>query len=226
MFDDSPCQTASKLANFSKYVRRQNIARFLVQYELFKKQLHVKGSVVECGVHHGGGVMAWAKISSILEPYNYRRTIVGFDTFEGFPSVSDVDVQGYEVKAGMFSENYDVCEELTSAVKEYDDNRFLNHIPKIELVKGDACQTIPAYLEKNRHLLVSLLYLDFDIYEPTAVALERFLPCMPKGAVLAFDQVNNAHWPGETVAMLDKLKLNTQSLRCFEFEPNISYIVL
>jgi hypothetical protein len=226
MFDDSPCQTATKLANFSKYVRRQNLARFLVQYELFKKQLHVKGNVVECGVHHGGGVMAWAKISSILEPYNYRRTIVGFDTFEGFPSVSDVDVQGRDVKAGMFAENYDVYEELTSAIREHDDNRFLNHIPKVELVKGDACQMIPAYLDKQKHFLVSLLYLDFDIYEPTAVALECFLPRMPKGAVLAFDQVNNAHWPGETVAMLDKLKLNTCSLRCFECEPNISYIVL
>ena len=55
MFDSSLCPTDAKLENFQKYVRRQTIARFLVQYELFKMQLQVKGSVVECGVHHGGG---------------------------------------------------------------------------------------------------------------------------------------------------------------------------
>ena len=94
--------------NFTKYVRRQDLARFMVQYEIFKRQLKIKGSVVECGVHHGAGVMAWAKISSILEPYNYRKKIIGFDTFEGFPSVADID----NSKTGMFAEDYNIYEEL------------------------------------------------------------------------------------------------------------------
>ena len=73
MFEKSKCPTDKKLKNFSKYVKRQHIARFMVQYEIFKRQLNIMGSIVECGVHHGGGVMAWAKISSILEPYNYKK---------------------------------------------------------------------------------------------------------------------------------------------------------
>jgi hypothetical protein len=91
IFDESKCPTESKLANFAKYVRRQSIARFMIQYELFKKVLNVKGSIVECGVHHGGGVMAWAKLSSIFEPYNYRRKVIGFDTFDGFPDTHSSD---------------------------------------------------------------------------------------------------------------------------------------
>ena len=75
MFTKSKCSTDKKLANFTKYVKRQTLARFMVQHELFKRQLNIKGSVIECGVHNGGGVMAWAKISSILEPYNYHRKI-------------------------------------------------------------------------------------------------------------------------------------------------------
>ena len=55
-----------KFKNFTKYVKRQDLARFMAQYEIFKRQLNIKGSVVECGVHYGGGVMAWSKISSIL----------------------------------------------------------------------------------------------------------------------------------------------------------------
>mgnify|MGYP000618454249 CR=1 FL=1 len=226
LFDTSKCSTEKKLMNFPKYIRRQNVARFLVQYEIFKKQIDIKGSVVECGVHHGGGVMAWAKMSSTLEPYNYRRKVIGFDTFCGFPSVSDVDKEGQDVKEGMFSEDYDIYNELSESIKDYDNNRFINHIEKIELIKGDANITIPKYIDDNKHLLVSLLYLDFDIYKPTITALEKFLPRMPKGAIIAFDEVNNENWPGETMALLEKLDLRQYKLECFDFEPNISYIQL
>jgi hypothetical protein len=199
----------------------------MAQYEIFKRQLNVKGSVVECGVHHGGGVMAWAKISTTLEPYNYHRKIIGFDTFSGFPSVSKVDVENnVNAKQGMFREEYNVFQELEDCIKEYDLNRYINHIPKIELVKGDALKTIKAYIENNKHLLVSLLYLDFDIYEPTKVALEYLLPRMPKGAILAFDEVNNSDWPGETMALLEGMNVSVSKLECFSFEPNISFIQL
>ena len=87
-----------KFGNFTKYARRQKIARFLTQHEIFKKQIQIKGSVVECGVHHGSGIMAWAKISSTLEPYNYHRKVIGFDTFSGFPSVSAIDNEGKDKK--------------------------------------------------------------------------------------------------------------------------------
>lgn len=33
--------------------------------------------------------------------------------------------------------------------------------------------------------------------------LEHFVPRMPAGAILVFDEVNNASWPGETIAMLE-----------------------
>ena len=49
---------------------------------------------------------------------------------------------------------------------------------------------------------MSLLFLDFDLYEPTKAALEQFVPRMPRGAVLAFDELDNPIWPGETKALL------------------------
>lgn len=226
VFDQSPCPTDKKLANFSKYVRRQTISRFLAHYEIYKRIVNVKGSVVECGVHHGGGLMTWAKLSSTLEPYNYHRKIIGFDTFDGFPEVAAVDQRRPEVQAGMFREDYDTLSELGDCIKEYDENRFINHIQKIELVKGDANETIPRYVADNKHLIVSLLYLDFDIYQPTATALKTLLPRMPKGAIIAFDEAANMNWPGETVALLENFDINRYKLECFEFEPNISFIQL
>ena len=90
-FDRNPASWESKIENFPKYVRRQNLTRFLALYEIFKRVLSVKGSIVECGVHDGFGLMTWAKLSAILEPVNLTRRIYGFDTFEGFPSVSAAD---------------------------------------------------------------------------------------------------------------------------------------
>lgn len=226
LFDESPCPTAHKLSNFPKYVRRQDISRFLCRYEIFKRQLNIKGSIVECGVHHGGGTMTWAQISATLEPYNYHRKIIGFDTFQGFPSVANQDGSGEHARVGAFREGYDTHAELSRAISEFDGNRFIHQKQKVELVKGDANETIPAYLAANKHLLISLLYLDFDIYQPTVSALAHLLPRIPKGGIVAFDEVNNPDWPGETLALLEKMELRKHKLECLEFEPNISFIQL
>ena len=225
-FTISKASTTDKLKNFSKYVRRQDIARFMVYHELFKKQIGIKGSVVECGVHQGGAIMIWAKLSSILEPYNYHRKIIGFDTFKGFPKVSKIDKNNKIVKKGMFSEKFNILDDIKLSIKDYDKNRFINHISKIELIKGDATKTIPQFLRKNKHLLISLLFLDFDIYKPTFIALKYFLPRMSKGAIIAFDELNNKQWPGATMALLKKFNINKHRINNFQFEPNISYITL
>lgn len=222
----------TKLNNFEKYIRRQTLSRFLSRYELFKKIIEVKGSIIECGVHHGGGLMAWAKLSSAFEPYAILRKVIGFDTFEGFPSVSDNDnpsqeTENEQLKKGGLSAGSEILDELKDCISEYDANRFLSQFRKVELVKGDAVKTIPEYIAKNQHLVVALLFLDFDLYEPTKAALDAFLTRIPKGGIVAFDEINNQFWPGETKAMMGKLlNLNNYQIKKFPFDPNISYIVL
>ena len=108
----------------------------------------------------------------------------------------------------------------------YDANRTLGHIEKIILDKGDATETIPQYLDENPHTVVSLLHLDFDIYEPTMAALDHFVPRMPKGAVIVFDELNHPAWPGETRAVAENLKLGSMRIRRFPFEPHISYATI
>ena len=103
-------------------------------------------------------------------------------------------------------------------------DRFLGHVDKVHLIKGDATKTIPTFLEESPHLLVSLLFLDFDLYEPTKVALEHLLPRMPRGAIIAFDELDNPSWPGETLAMLDNIR--SFRLERLEFDPYKAYAVL
>ena len=225
-FERNPESWEKKIENFPKYVRRQNLTRFLALYEIFKRVQDVKGSIIECGVFRGFGTMTWAKLSAILEPVNLTRRIYGFDSFAGFPSVSEVDKTGVaaHVTVGdLYADSYDEILELASI---NDSTRFLGHIPKVKLIKGDATQTIPKFVEEHPHLLVSLLFLDFDLYEPTKIALEYFLPRMPRGAVVAFDELDNPLWPGETVAMLEMLEKYRFRIERVSFDPYIGFAVL
>jgi hypothetical protein len=218
-----------KLDNFPKYVRRQRLSRFLARYELFKLQMGVKGSIIECGVQHGGGLLAWAKLSEALEPYAIHRRVFGFDTFNGFPRLHDHDVAGsltVHHKPGGFHAGYDVYTELGHVIEEFDEERYLRQFQKVFLVRGDAQSTIPAFVREHPYVLVSLLFMDFDLYEPTRIALETFVPRMSKGSILAFDEVNNDCWPGATQALLETVDLRKHTINKFSMDPNIAYIVL
>jgi len=193
--------------------------------EIFKKILVVKGSIVECGVYKGFGLMTWANMSAVLEPTNLTRRIYGFDTFEGFPKVSEKDLNEImrPERGQLFANSY---EELNELIKIYDSNRFLGHVNKVQLIKGDVVKTIPEFISNNKHLVVSLLFLDLDLYEPTKVAIDSFFPRMPKGAIIAFDELDNPIWPGETMALLESLGINKLKIERIEFDPYIGYAVI
>jgi len=214
----------NKIINFPKYLKRQSFSKILVRYELFKKQLKIKGSIVECGVHEGFGIMSWAHLSTIFEPYNYHRKIIGFDTFKGFPGISKKDKKAKYSKKGSFKQNYNTYTDLKAAIKNFDNDRFLKKKQKIELIKGDANFTIPKFIKKNKHLVISLLWLDFDIYKPTKTALDFFIPKMAKGSLVIFDELNNPMWPGETIAFFESNKIKYRKLEIFEFEPNVAFL--
>ncbi|RPI74863.1 MAG: class I SAM-dependent methyltransferase [Desulfobacteraceae bacterium] len=225
VFDQCPESIEVKLDHFTKYIRRQRLTRLLALYEIFKRILAVKGSIVECGVYHGFGIMAWANISAVLEPANLTRRIYGFDTFEGFPDVGakDSNLMLKAEKGHLYSNSF---EELKTLIDIYDSNRFLGHVSKVQLVKGDVKKTVPEFIADHKHLLVSLLFLDLDLYEPTKVAIDYFLPRMPKGAVIAFDELDNPIWPGETAALLETVGIQRLRIERIEFDPYIGFAVM
>src|SRR3972149_10051929 len=163
-FSNSIGSNVEKLQNFTKYVPTQDLRKFLCRYELFRKVLHVHGSIVECGVLYGGGLMTWAQLSEIYEPLNHLRTVIGFDTFQGFVSMSEHDPASTATHArtgGLAVGSYAAPK---AAIALYDQNRFLRHIDKVRLVRGDVATTMPAYIEANPHLVVSLPGQAFGIY--------------------------------------------------------------
>jgi len=239
LFEESETDIYERIKMFPKYVQTTYLRKFITRYEIYKKILHVHGSIVECGVLGGDGIFTWANFTEIHEPYNHLRKIIGFDTFEGFPSISEEDKKfltnqdglgtgttsqsSFLEKGGLTSSPFDELQQLITA---FDLNRPLAHLEKIELIKGDAILTIPRYIDANPEVVCSLLWLDFDLYEPTAVALKHFLPRMPKGAILVFDELNHPLWPGETKAVLEECGINKLRVERFSFGSTASYAVI
>lgn len=219
--------------NFSKFTSRQSLTRFLAHDEIFRKILDIHGSVIECGVYLGQSLMTWAQLSSIYEPIGgATREIFGFDTFTGFPSVSEFDLVPNlpDHKIGDLDTSnvvgQSVYSDLINEIALFDKNRFLPQFHKVSLIKGDFINTCEDFLQENAHVIPALLYLDFDLYEPTALALKNFLPRMPKGSIIAFDELNVRDWPGETKALLESLNINNYILRKTAYDIKISYIEL
>lgn len=170
--------------------------------------------------------MTFAQLSAIFEPVNHQRRIIGFDTFAGFAGIAPEDEKGESEFLNEGALAVDSHDDLLRCIDLFDANRFLNHIPKVSLVRGDINDTLPDFLEKHPHTLVSLLYLDVDIYQPTKVAIENLVPRMPQGAILAFDQLNDENWPGETLAVLETLGVQNLRIQRFPFGSDIAYAVL
>ena len=116
--------------------------------------------------------------------------------------------------------------EILDSIETQTENRPLSHLDKLSVVKGDATETIPSYMIDNPHLLVALLHIDFDIHEPTKIALENIVPRMPRGSIIAFDDLSAHEGPGETIAFLESMDLKKYKLCRNNFDSFLCYLVI
>lgn len=214
-----------KVRSFALYTPRQTISDFLVRYELFKMVKDIPGAFLEFGVYNGQGLLSWANFSAIQEPYNITREIYGFDTFEGFAGVGDKDKSDHPeiVKDGSYK--IDSYARISKAIELFDRNRPIGHVGKVFLVPGDVTKTLKPFLAQHPHIIPVLIYLDMDIYEPTKYVLEELLDRMPKGGIVAFDELAHRTYPGETAALLDVLPMKDVRLQRIPFCSRIAYFV-
>ena len=162
--------TPEKIADnpflFSSY---SQINEFYTRVKIFELSKNISGNIVECGTYTGNSLMLFAHLCDNLMPYVLDKKIIGFDTFNGFDNSFIDENKDRSIKnninSNLFKNNN--YERLVKSIELYDYRRPLGHINKIELVKGDACETIKKYVDDHDELVISLLYLDFDLYKPT-----------------------------------------------------------
>ncbi len=205
IFHHNPIPESEKLSNLGLFVKRQELTKMIYLNDLYKQILDTHGVIMEFGVRWGQNLVTLSNLRGMYEPYNYSRKIIGFDTFEGFKSLSEKDGKHEVIAEGKFATTQAYEEYLDQVLSYHQSESPLNHIAKYELVKGDAVYKIMEYLEANPQTIIAFAYFDFDIYQPTVDCLRAILPYMAKGGIIAFDELNDPHFPGETVAFREVL---------------------
>lgn len=191
--------------HFSLYAGVHTIGNKLWTYDLLSKTIGVRGDIYEFGCWKGSNLMFLAKMSSLLEPSS-SKNIFGFDNFSGLPQAVEKDGA---VASGQVG-NYRGNEEILRKVIE-----LFNLSSKVELVVGDALNTIPKFDSDNPQSVCSFAYLDFDLYEPTKAALNFLENRISVGGIIVFDEACTAEWPGETLAMKEFLDQTKHGFEVF-----------
>jgi hypothetical protein len=199
-------------------LKRMALSRVIYYYELYQKIVQVPGVICEFGVQWGATLALLQNLRGMYEPYNVSRTIVGFDTFEGFASVDAQD--GHLPKVGDYRTMPGYERILEEILRIHEACSPVAHIKKFQLVKGDAMVTVNKWLADNPHAVIAMAIFDMDVYQPTRTVLEQVIPRLTKGSLLVFDELSCREFPGETVAVQETLGLNNFSFKRF---PHQSY---
>ena len=205
LFDRTSLTTFEMFRAFPVFTPRYTLARFLSHYELFKQVVDVPGAIVDIGVYRGASAFTWAKLCEIFCPTDVRKRVYGFDSFAGFPSLAPEDGavdERQDVRVGGYAAGASIEEELLLARDAMNQDRHFPHLERLEFVKGDLARTVPEFAAaQGRGLRIALLNLDADLYSPTRVALEHFVPMMAPGGIIVLDEYAVTTFPGESTAV-------------------------
>jgi O-methyltransferase len=168
-------------------------------------QNNIKGDFVECGVFRGGNVILMQKL---LDKFNVKKKIYAYDTYEGMPLPTSLDI---DIEGNKASHRLDdaVKENNTKNVWCYSElNDVKNNILKscknnyVIPIKGMVEDTlkVKSNLPKN----ISLLRLDTDFYSSTLVELKKLYPRLSKGGILIIDDYG--YWRGARKAVDEYFK--------------------
>lgn len=225
---NTPIPPSELLRNLHLYMPRMAFADLVYMVDLYRLQLEVPGCIAEFGVLWGKNLVLWHHMRTIFEPHNHTRKIVGFDTFKGFQSISESqDKDHSEAQEGDFdvSDNYD--ETLGNILSLHQSEGPIEHIDKFELVKGDICATLGNYLNENPATIFSLVYIDCNLYEPTFTILDKLIPDhVTQGTILAFDELCDSRFPGETIALKDTMTSMGLRLQRTPFSGRKSFAII
>ena len=226
LFNKNPIPQDQVLSNLGLFLDAKNLSRLLFLDFVYKFIIPVQGIIIDLGTRWGQNLSIFESLRSIYEPFNRHRKLVGFDTFTGFPMLTDEDGNSSLMQVGQLTttENYDqYLQELMTCKESLNP---LSHISKFDIRKGDATKELAGYFKEDPQTIIALAFFDFDLYQPTKVCLQLIKNRLTKGSVLVFDELNDPDSPGETLALMEVFGLNNIELKRYPYTSRVSYFII
>jgi hypothetical protein len=208
-------------------MNRISLSKILFYDEIVRRITHLPGVIIELGVQWGALTSLLYNLVSIHEPYNFRRKIVGFDTFTGFPASS---LSERELNLGWKEHDLagtrDTKEIANRCLEAHQVFSGMSHMVRHEFVEGDVLETLPTWFDNNPCETVALCIFDMDLGVPTRESLKHILRHSQKGTILVFDEYSHPKFPDEGVVVREIV--DTMKVQPFKSPllPYTSFVVL
>lgn len=204
LYEQTPLPVDDVLFNLGLYARSSLLVKFLVMNDLYERIVQIPGALLEFGVWYGQNLVLLENLRAIHEPFNKQRTIVGFDTFDGY---SPANTGGPGSANGFYQTGRSYKEYLSELLRVHEGNNAFGHLGgNFRLVEGDVTTTAPAYFQEHPETLVAFAYFDMGPYEPTVAALRAIKPHLVPGSVILFDELTWNGAPGESIAFQETFR--------------------
>ena len=169
----------------SVILNKRSTAFFLYLKKIINKS--PPGCVVECGL---GKLKSFQMISFILLDESQKRKLYGFDSFQGFPEISEEDLSPRNPQKGDW--NFVDYESTRSFLRNSEINNFV-------LIKGFLEDTLPVW--KKKLPPIAVLHIDVDLYSSYKTTLENLYSLVVKGGYILFDEYSSKKFPGAKKAV-------------------------
>jgi O-methyltransferase len=160
-------------------------------FRLLDSVLALNGDVAECGVWKASTLLP---VGLFLRQRGSRKTVLGFDSFEGLNETVNVDIglggddEDRKHIGGFGDTSYDALIEKT---------RRFGVAETVRLVKGYFQDSLGAHADRR----FCFVHLDCVIYESYKYCLAFFYPRLVQGGIMLIDEYKDPPWPGCTRAV-------------------------
>lgn len=179
------------LTNYGLFSGDSNLFKTLKIFEFINLTKHVKGDIIELGIHRGNTSLL---IKKILDIYKIKKKLYLLDHFKGLVHYGKKDPKNSK----KFYKEYKSSKKIISNFL-----KFFN-FKNVFFIDRDATKIKSRLFKKKSFCLA---YFDMDLYEPTFNALKAIDSSIVKGGIIVFDEGHKKLW-GEKEAIKDFLKIN------------------
>jgi len=226
MYAHSPLNENDLMFNLGLYIRSSLLVKFLVLDGLYRRFKTIPGALVEFGTWWGQNLVLLENLRAIHEPFNKQRTIIGFDTFSGYPASAAMKKESTQTHDG-YRTAPDYQSYLAELLEVHEGNNAFGHIRgSHKLVCGNVEETAPKYFKDHPETIVAFAFFDMGPYEPTVAALRAIKPHLLPGSVLLFDELTWPGAPGEAIAFKETFKGANYRVEKCDLYPSKSIVIM
>jgi O-methyltransferase len=163
-------------------------ANLNILISLIERTRELPGEIADVGAYRGEATLAMALY---LRERGIKKTVYGFDSFEGFKKesvVEDLKISGIAADIGWRVRRF-----KGTSLAEVSDKVSRLKLANVKFVPGYFSESFPAF---PKDIQFSFTHIDVNLYSSYKEALEFFFPRTVPGGVILFDEYNDPPWPG------------------------------